>query len=134
MNALMAEFGGGVESMEQRLAEDSELAGVMRRELSVLQGLTDAEIEAMRDSSVNSSLILREYRTQRFDGDLLYFTALLERPEGSPDSRAWEPYVTGSIEDHPVEASHAGMMDLAPVAEVARVVAEVLRRSDRSGT
>ncbi len=80
----MAQFGEGVEAMQQGLAEDSELAGVMNREVSVLQELTVAETTAMRDASVHSSLILRKYRTRRFDGDLLYFTALLERPEAPP--------------------------------------------------
>ncbi len=43
-----------------------------------------------------------EYRPGRFRGDIVFFTALQGRTEGSPTGRSnWGPLVEGEIEDYP---------------------------------
>ncbi|WP_460068199.1 amino acid adenylation domain-containing protein [Streptomyces sp. YKOK-I1] len=108
--------------------DDSAYGHTRRKELALMKGMSREQVNAMWDTSVNASLILREYRPEPLDVGLVYFTALLERPEGSPDVTAWEPYSGGRIEEYGIESSHADMMEAAPVAAIGRILGGVLRR------
>ncbi|MFE5924037.1 amino acid adenylation domain-containing protein, partial [Streptomyces sp. NPDC056468] len=128
LHKVVADFDVDAADFEWLDRDESELGRTLRRELSVMKGLSREQIGAMWDTSVNTSLILRDYVPEPLDVPLLYFTALLERPPGSPDVTAWEPYTAGPIEEYGIESSHAGMLDAAPVAPIGRTLGDVLRR------
>ncbi|CAM5542186.1 Tyrocidine synthase 3 [Streptomyces afghaniensis] len=128
LHKVVADFDVDAAAFEWLERDDSELGRTLRKELSVMKGLSREQIGAMWDTSVNTSLILRDYVPEPLDVPLVYFTALLERPPGSPDFTAWEPYSAGPIEEYGIESSHAGMMDAAPVAAIGGILGDVLRR------
>ncbi|MEU0076116.1 amino acid adenylation domain-containing protein, partial [Streptomyces sp. NPDC006332] len=128
LHKVVADFDVDAADFEWLERDGSELGRTLRKELSVMKGLSREQIGAMWDTSVNTSLVLRDYVPEPLDVPLVYFTALLERPPGSPDVTAWEPYSAGPIEEYGIESSHAGMMDAAPVAAIGRILGDVLHR------
>ncbi|WP_067635478.1 amino acid adenylation domain-containing protein [Actinomadura latina] len=68
-----------------------------------------------------------EYRPGRFRGDIVFFTALQGRTEGSPTGRSnWGPLVEGEIEDYPLDVDHHLLMEPGPAAEMGAVLAAKL--------
>lgn len=61
-----------------------------------------------------------------FDGDLLYFQAMHDRPADAPAGQVWRSVVTGHIETHEIACRHNAMTQPAPLAHIGRVVAERL--------
>ena len=83
----------------------------------------DAVVDTYRE---NAELMTRAtYRT--FEGDLVFFTAA-GTPREDVDHRAWEPYVTGRVRDHRVNASHDALTGPAALTEVGPVLARALEQ------
>ncbi|MFJ1754892.1 amino acid adenylation domain-containing protein [Kitasatospora sp. NPDC088134] len=82
------------------------------------------DLVAMGEAWERHVRLMRDFRPGSYRGDLLFFTATEQRPEGTPTADAWAGHVTGRILDHPVTATHHGLMNPAPLAEVARVIRE----------
>ncbi|MGH3916860.1 MAG: alpha/beta fold hydrolase, partial [Pseudonocardiaceae bacterium] len=61
-----------------------------------------------------------------FEGDVLYFQAMHDRPADAPTGQAWRSAVTGHIEIHQIACGHNDMTQPAPLAHIGRVVAEHL--------
>jgi pristinamycin I synthase-3/4 len=78
----------------------------------------------MLEVFLNNSRLMQRFEPALYDGDLLVFTAAQGRTETSPDADAWQPYVTGRIDNHFVDADHGGMTRPDALAEVARVLNE----------
>ncbi|MFI6099301.1 amino acid adenylation domain-containing protein [Lentzea sp. NPDC051213] len=97
---------------------------VLREEGSALANLGERHIDAMLEVFLNNSRLIQRFEPAVFDGDLDFFTAARGRTESSPDAGAWQPYITGRISDHLVDADHGGMTRPDALAEVARVLNE----------
>ncbi|MFC5181380.1 non-ribosomal peptide synthetase [Actinomadura harenae] len=62
-----------------------------------------------------------------YRGDLLYFTALRNRPAGAPvPAEHWGAVMTGRVAEHPVDAEHHALMEPGPVAVMGPVLATEL--------
>ena len=84
-------------------------------------------IEALERVWDNNVRLVSGFAPQRFDGDILIFTADLGRaPDASAAADAWDRYVTGRVEVHPVECTHQDMTDPQAIAEIGRVIADRL--------
>ncbi|MGF1425452.1 amino acid adenylation domain-containing protein [Kitasatospora sp. LaBMicrA B282] len=66
--------------------------------------------------------MMRTYRPGRYRGDVLFFTALRERPDGTPGSDAWHRYLDGRLTDHEIDATHHGLMNPLPIARIAHLI------------
>lgn len=60
---------------------------------------------------------------QRFDGDLLFFTAAAGRAPGWPTASAWRPHLSGSIDNHDLPCGHFDMTEPEALAAIGAVVA-----------
>ncbi|MFC4909842.1 amino acid adenylation domain-containing protein [Actinomadura gamaensis] len=70
------------------------------------------------------------YRPGAFRGDLMFFTALRDRPEGAPDPVPhWGAVVDGRVTEHPVDAEHHALMEPGPVAVMGPVLAAELDKA-----
>ncbi|MER5498251.1 amino acid adenylation domain-containing protein [Streptomyces sp. NPDC002561] len=125
--ATLLDFAGfdrrrlGPEPLEfQRVVE------LLRKLDSALAGLGEQDITAMARVYGEAGELMRRYRPRRFTGDMLFFVATLDKVEFSPTPQTWQPYVDGGIEVHFVERSHTDLLKPAPLAEIARVVADRL--------
>ncbi|WP_051468275.1 non-ribosomal peptide synthetase [Actinomadura oligospora] len=67
------------------------------------------------------------YEPGAYRGDLLYFTALRDRPADAPaPAEHWGAVMTGRVAEHPVDAGHHALMEPGPVAVMGPVLASEL--------
>uniref|UniRef100_UPI00117D71D9 non-ribosomal peptide synthetase n=1 Tax=Streptomyces sp. NRRL B-24572 TaxID=1962156 RepID=UPI00117D71D9 len=105
----------------------------LKRENRAMAHFEEREILAMKDVYVNNTRLMWSFEPGRFTGDVLFFTA--ERNQGAlvreRGHRAWAPHVGGTVENHPVDSDHEGLMTRpGPVAHVGRILAERLDALD----
>ncbi|MCX4993665.1 amino acid adenylation domain-containing protein [Streptomyces sp. NBC_00568] len=99
-----------------------------RADGSIMANLGEGNIQAVADILTNNTKIARQFVPQRYRGDMLLFTSTLDHSKGWPTPSRWQHYVTGEVETHDVDCSHAHMTKPAPLAEIGLVVSERLAR------
>ncbi|MGW3045608.1 alpha/beta fold hydrolase [Kitasatospora sp. NPDC001159] len=90
---------------------------------------TGAEVAAVVETFVRSTILLDKFTPATFHGDLLFFTADHGRSETAPTSEVWRAHRTGRVVDTAVACAHHDMTRPAPLAAVGRVVSTALRRA-----
>ncbi|MEU8925633.1 amino acid adenylation domain-containing protein [Kitasatospora sp. NPDC048545] len=88
------------------------------------------DLLAMGEAWERHVAMMRSFEPARFTGDVLFFTATRQRPEGTPSSSAWAPHTDGTITDLHLDATHHGLMDSQPVAKIARAILTYLEARD----
>jgi thioesterase domain-containing protein/acyl carrier protein len=77
-----------------------------------------ASISAVGD---NNTTIIADFESPVYRGDMLFFNATQEKPDGSW-APIWRPYVLGSIEEHDVEATHYDLQMPEPAGKIMEVI------------
>ncbi|QMU70593.1 amino acid adenylation domain-containing protein [Streptacidiphilus sp. P02-A3a] len=103
---------------------------------AVLQTLVDSsfssftaeDLGAMGDAWERHVRLMRDFEPAQVKADVVFFTATRNRTEGTPPATAWAPHVEGRIIDRHLDATHHGLMDAKPLAEIARVITEFTER------
>ncbi|MFJ9862934.1 amino acid adenylation domain-containing protein [Streptomyces sp. NPDC101165] len=80
-------------------------------------------LRAMAKVFADNVNVQRHFDPGVFDGDVLFFVATADRLPGAPDAAQWQPYVTGGIEVHPVDAVHGALTGPNAAAEIGPVLA-----------
>jgi nonribosomal peptide synthetase DhbF len=97
---------------------------------AILGGTADAfnasDFEAVAEVMVNNVHLMSEFKPRNFEGDLLFFSAMLNRRDGL-SAQAWEPYVSGAIEDWELAVEHNEMNSPGSVSRICQVL---MRRFD----
>lgn len=89
--------------------------------------LDDEQLSAVIDVCVNNAQLMAESTPALYRGDVVFFTAALEPARQGPRAAdKWRPYVTGRIDEHQIHSRHLEMAQAEPMAEIGRVLAEVL--------
>ncbi|MGW1216662.1 amino acid adenylation domain-containing protein [Streptomyces sp. NPDC002499] len=84
----------------------------------------DSLLENMSRVGSNNLNRMAEFESPVFRGDLLFFSATKDKDTSyAPD---WKPFVLGSIEEHPVDASHNDLHMPQPAGKVMQVIARRL--------
>ncbi|MBE2998654.1 amino acid adenylation domain-containing protein [Nocardiopsis sp. HNM0947] len=91
-----------------------------------LAGLTPETVDALARGFSHHADLLRRHTPDVHHGDLLFFTATEGKGPGAPDAGTWRPYVTGTVEDHPVQTTHSAMTGAPALDRIAPVLAERL--------
>nr|WP_042178681.1 non-ribosomal peptide synthetase [Kibdelosporangium sp. MJ126-NF4]CEL13334.1 Siderophore biosynthesis non-ribosomal peptide synthetase modules [Kibdelosporangium sp. MJ126-NF4]CTQ99025.1 Siderophore biosynthesis non-ribosomal peptide synthetase modules [Kibdelosporangium sp. MJ126-NF4] len=123
-----SDFPGDPSPGRDSVADHAELIEALRRERIVPDGLREADYHAAADVFLNNCALLRDYSPDRFDGDVLYFSAALDRSTASDGSESWLPYVGGRLENVDIACGHRDMMQPVPLAEIGAVLAAWLQR------
>ncbi|APE35245.1 hypothetical protein BOX37_16280 [Nocardia mangyaensis] len=76
-------------------------------------------IDRIVDAAITSATLDAAYRPRPFDGDLTFFTAAADDPTATTAACSWTTAITGSIHNHPIEATHWRMTDPAALATIA---------------
>uniref|UniRef100_UPI001C266E4C non-ribosomal peptide synthetase n=1 Tax=Streptomyces sp. AC602_WCS936 TaxID=2823685 RepID=UPI001C266E4C len=120
-----AAFGDG--QLERAAVLDA-----LRDSGSALAHLDDAAIGRMTEVFLNNTLLIQDFTPHRFDGDLVFFAATRDRthPELTPAS--WAPYLTGRVEEHPLDTDHAGLARPDVLGTIARTLADRDARKTRT--
>ncbi|WP_262846765.1 non-ribosomal peptide synthetase [Sphaerisporangium corydalis] len=66
-----------------------------------------------------------------FRGDVLFFTATLDREDGHPEASSWAGHLTGELTEHPVACGHFDMTRPGPLAEIGDVLAREIAAAPR---
>jgi enterobactin synthetase component F len=85
--------------------------------------LEPAEAGLSAETAERLGRLTARHTYQRFNGDLLFFTAAAGREPGWPAASAWRPYVSGSIDNHDLPCGHFDMMEPDVLTSIAAVVA-----------
>src|SRR5262249_14960455 len=68
--------------------------------------MEDYPLETIIENFENNISLLNAFIPQRYDGDLLLFTATDSGEDIASRLEAWTPYVSGEIEVHPIASRH----------------------------
>ncbi|SES00346.1 amino acid adenylation domain-containing protein [Streptomyces sp. yr375] len=91
-----------------------------------LADIEERRVVALTEVFTNNARLSAAHVPGRFDGNVLHFTALAERPPGQPTAAVWEPAITGRVEQYAVDCAHREMCRPEPLARIGRVLAERL--------
>ncbi|MFD3704298.1 amino acid adenylation domain-containing protein [Nocardia sp. NPDC058658] len=86
--------------------------------------LDPSRIDRIVDAAITSVALDAAYRPRPFDGTLTYFTADRDDPTGTTGASSWAEAVTGSVDNHAVDATHWRMTEDRALA----VIADTLRQ------
>ena len=89
-------------------------------------GLAASQLTRLHRGYAEGVRLSHRYRPGVFDGDLLYFSAT-RGPTELVDAELWRPYITGSIVEYPVAATHAQLTNSDVVAVIGPLLAGHLR-------
>ncbi|MEV6276243.1 amino acid adenylation domain-containing protein [Nocardia sp. NPDC051832] len=92
-------------------------------------GLTADQLTRLHRGYADGVRLSHGYRPGVFDGDLLYFSATRGMTE-LLDAEMWRPYVTGALVEHPVDTTHAQLVNADVVAVIGPLLAAHLERED----
>jgi pristinamycin I synthase-3/4 len=103
---------------------------ILRKAGDILSNLEEHQISAIIKVMKSNSRLARNFRPQRFAGDMLLFAATLG--EDAPAPERWAPYVGGKIIVHEVDCEHVHMLRPAPLTKIGAVLARELEKQLQS--
>jgi nonribosomal peptide synthetase DhbF len=98
---------------------------ILRRASPLDSGFDESRLSELRDVFRNNWRLAHSFVPQRFNGDMLFFSA--EKAHLGSPTRDWAPHVNGAIKVHRIECAHDQMMAPAPLAQIGKIIAEELR-------
>lgn len=90
------------------------------------EGLDSEQVSSLVRVLVNNVRLTDTYTPGVFEGDMLFFTATLDKANTVFTPEMWYPYVTGQIDVHPIASDHGGMTQPEPMAEIGPRVAAMM--------
>ncbi|MEV2216025.1 amino acid adenylation domain-containing protein [Streptomyces sp. NPDC050997] len=118
----------GFDRTGERTRDD--VLATLRRAGSPLAGLSDHTLSRIVDIVPNHARMMREHHHERYDGDVLFFTAAAPRPEDWLTRTAWQPHVGGAITNHDLDCTHPGLMRDQHLDDIATHLAARLKELD----
>ncbi|PJM91998.1 non-ribosomal peptide synthetase [Streptomyces sp. CB01373] len=100
-----------------------EVAEVLNRRGSALQGLTEQQIEVIVHIMINNAKLAVDFVPARFDGDLLLFNSTIDRGGDDAGPATWRPYIAGRIESHEITTRHNRMTEAGSLAQIGPILA-----------
>ncbi|MPY31192.1 amino acid adenylation domain-containing protein, partial [Streptomyces adustus] len=101
----------------------TEVAEVLNRRGSALQGLTEQQIEVIVHIMINNAKLAVDFVPARFDGDLLLFNSTIDRDGDDAGPATWRPYIAGRIESHEITTRHNRMTEAGSLAQIGPILA-----------
>jgi nonribosomal peptide synthetase DhbF len=122
---------GTVDCDPEILADESltftKVMEILHGQGGALANLQECHFTAIIETLAYNNHLASEFTPDRFQGDLLLFTATIDQRQGMPTTNGWLPYVEGTIETHLVASSHEQMMKPSgPLAQIGVVLAAKL--------
>ncbi|MFI0816198.1 amino acid adenylation domain-containing protein [Streptomyces sp. NPDC021098] len=105
------------------------VTALLRTEGSALATLTEDDIDRIVAVSKNNARLLRGHRPTALDGDAVHVAGAGNRPALE---KAWRPLVSGALTLHEVDSDHERIMQHQHIGAFGRILAEELRRHDRT--
>ncbi|HLU27627.1 MAG TPA: alpha/beta fold hydrolase, partial [Glycomyces sp.] len=106
--------------------EPGRIAELLKRQGGILGGIGENQVARLYDVFTNNSRIVRKYVPGRFDGDVHFFLAMLEKSPEMLDASVWEQFVSGVVDVRPIASRHDDMTQPGPLSEIGQSIAEKL--------
>ncbi|WP_237724237.1 non-ribosomal peptide synthetase [Rhodococcus sp. DK17] len=84
--------------------------------------LQPSHVKRIVESFNDAPRLVADYRPVVFDGDMVFFAAAAGEMTQEVAESCWNPYITGSIDYYPIDATHIRMTTPRALAEIARVL------------
>ncbi|WP_062216587.1 non-ribosomal peptide synthetase [Streptomyces sp. NBRC 109706] len=107
------------------------VAEVLRQGHSSLADLAERHIAAMSRVLVNNMRLADAAEPRRWDGDMLFFAAMVDRADLAVDD--WLRYLGGTVEIRQLDCRHSEMASPEPLAAIGAVVARRLASAPVGG-
>jgi amino acid adenylation domain-containing protein len=121
LREFAALFGIKPDHFQDRAMDIATLIQVARDEKHLLGSLKVELVERMMRVFKNNVLLAYGFRPGRFSGDMLFFAAT-EHQHLSGAPLAWSKHVSGEIEVHPINCSHAQMTVPPNLAAIGKIL------------
>ncbi|WP_269045232.1 non-ribosomal peptide synthetase [Paenarthrobacter sp. Z7-10] len=125
--ALLASYlqavGYPAPAAEERILDAARVLEILRENHNPLGNIPLASVQAMVDNFSVLARLIRTAELTEFDGDLYFFSATEQVPQGRPAADAWQPYVSGRIIDTPVAERHSQMLSERALDDISPVLA-----------
>ena len=90
-------------------------------------GLPEQTLADLPKASGNLIRIVQGTEPAVFQGDIFFVKAEGSRPDIPGGSELWQPYVSGTIDDHSIDCGHFEMMKPGPTAEIGSLLSARIR-------
>jgi len=124
---LIALLGADAGILENQPLTVSQVRDAFHDRAGLFTILEDRHISAMVDIMLNSSRLVSEFTPGRIRGDLLFFSATIDRPEHVPTPDAWRDCFDGEVEAHDIASAHVNMMEPRSLAQIGPILAAKLQ-------
>ncbi len=95
----------------------------MRQAVAQGFGLPEQTLADLPRAAGNLIRIVQGSEHEVFRGDVVFVRAAGSRPDIPDASKAWQPYVSGTIDHHAIGCGHFEMMKPGPVAQIGSLLA-----------
>ena len=89
-------------------------------------GLTAHQVQRMYKFSTRTPKLIDDYRADKFDGDVVFFSAEVEHPNPEDAALTWSDAVRGEIVNHVVRTSHTAMMSAEALSVIGPILSDEL--------
>ncbi|WP_116209721.1 non-ribosomal peptide synthetase [Streptomyces olivoreticuli] len=96
--------------------------------------LEDNALTAMIDAYSHNIGLQRKFTPERFDGDLLLFTAATSDTGPTVSAKDWEPYVAGTVTAHPIVGEHHHLMRPQSLSHIGPILRAALDRTTQNSS
>ncbi|MFJ5034440.1 amino acid adenylation domain-containing protein [Streptomyces sp. NPDC088560] len=87
-----------------------------------LSALNEHQVRMLATVFAASDTLTRSGFQGVYAGEMLHFTAALDKPEDAPQAKDWRPYVSGPITAYEVACAHGDMTQPEPIAFICAVL------------
>ncbi|MDI9977665.1 non-ribosomal peptide synthetase [Rhodococcus sp. IEGM 1307] len=84
--------------------------------------LQPSHVKRIVESFNDAPRLVADYHPAVFDGDMVFFAAAAGEMTREVAESCWQPYITGSIDYYPIDATHIRMTTPRALADIARVL------------
>ncbi|MFJ9938094.1 amino acid adenylation domain-containing protein [Streptomyces virginiae] len=117
----------GLDAREGAAAADrDERIAAIRDSRGLLAGFDEHLLDAIVSVNVHCLRLLSRSRSQRYRGDVLFFTAARTTPADETPALVWPPYLDGRLDEHVLDLGHDELMSPAALGEIGPLVARAL--------
>ncbi|MDP9050377.1 MAG: amino acid adenylation domain-containing protein, partial [Acidobacteriota bacterium] len=120
-------FGDNVKSVPPDLTS---LYEYLRISGNLPNSFSERHFAALIESYRNAVPLNHTFEPRVYWGDLLIVSSGAGQNDPEIASKAWEPYVSGTITVHQVSCQHGEMMNPGPLTEIGPLIAKELKKSD----